>query len=345
MEKVLSIIIPSYNCEKYLDKCLTSFINEQVIGKLDIVVVNDGSSDNTEKIAKKYCNLYPQSFRLISQENKGHGGALNTGCSVAIGKYLKVIDADDWVETENLPEFICKLETCESDVVLTHHYTHNVSTNETKKWKSYPGEFDKKYTFDDIMKNWKNFDRSLTFHGITYKTQFYHEKGISLSEHVFYEDHEYATIPCCYAESVTPFDLFIYDYRIGDVEQSVSDENQLRRISHTEAVLNRFIQEYKNLTLPEKCNGRQYYCMKVQGLLLSYITTVMLVEKDKKKGRKSGCSMMDIFKQEIPCVYDLAQKQYNIFKLMNYFHVTRKMWEKILHSKIYNKLRHNHDFA
>ena len=82
-----------------------------------------------------------------------------------------------------------------------------------------------------------------------------------------------------------PFDLFIYDYRIGDVQQSVSDANQLKRIFHTAAILERFIQEYKTLNLSANDAGRKYYCMKVQGLLLSYITTVMLVEKDRKKGR------------------------------------------------------------
>ncbi|MDY5578099.1 MAG: glycosyltransferase family 2 protein [Lachnospiraceae bacterium] len=344
MRKILSIIIPAYNCEKYLDKGLDSLIVETVIDKLDIIIVNDGSSDQTETIAKKYCELYPESIRVISQKNKGHGGALNTGCEAAKGKYLKVIDADDWVESKNLPEFIKKLEECESDVVLTHHYTYNISTKEIKKWKSYPAEFDRAYTFDEIMVQWKNFDRSLTFHGITYKTDFYHENGIELSEHVFYEDHEYATIPCCYAKTITPFDLFIYDYRIGDVEQSVSDENQLKRSSHTEIVLKRFVQEYPKLDLTDGSGGKKYYCMKVQGLLLSYLKTVLLVEKDKKRGRNLGESMMNSIKKEVPYTYELARKQYKYMEAMNYFHITKKTFEAILHSKIYNKLRHNHDF-
>lgn len=344
MKKILSFIIPSYNCEQYLDKCITSFLNKDVLDKLDVIIVNDGSTDGTEAIARKYSEAYPQSVRFISQVNKGHGGALNTGCAAAVGKYLKVIDADDWVETQNLKQFVDFLETCESDVVLTHHYTRNISTNETKKWKSYPKQFGKAYTFDEIMSDWKSFDRSLTFHGITYHTEFYHENAIQLSEHVFYEDHEFATIPCCYAKSVTPCDLFIYDYRIGDVQQSVSDANQLKRISHTDAVLQRFMKEYQNLRLPEQSGGRLYYCMKAQGLLLSYITTVMLVEKDRKKGRTMGREMMDRFQRTMPKTYELAVKQYKVFSLMNRLHIDKHTWEKILHSKLYNVLRHNHDF-
>lgn len=344
MEKILSFIIPSYNCEKYLDKCLQSFNDGKVLEKLDIIIVNDGSVDQTEEIAKKFCEKYPESYRLISQENKGHGGALNTGCSVAKGKYLKVIDADDWVETKNLKRYVEVLEKCESDVVLTHHYTHNISTGEIRKWKSYPEEFEKKYTFEEVMKQWKNFDRSLTFHGITYRTAFYHEYGIQLSEHIFYEDHEFATIPCCYASSITPLDIFIYDYRIGDVQQSVSDANQLKRISHTKKVLERLKEEYKMLSLPENNAGKEYFCMKVQGLLLSYITTVMLVESNKARGRKKGQEMMCEMEREMPRTYALAVKQYKVFKLMNYFHVSKEMWEKILSSSMYNKIRGNHDF-
>ena len=342
--KILSFIIPSYNSQQYLDKCIPSFLHPDVIDALDIIIVNDGSSDDTVTVAKKYCDAYPGSVRLISQENKGHGGALNTGCAAAVGKYLKVIDADDWVETENLPAYLEFLKNCDSDVVLTHHYTRNISTGEVKKWKSYPEKAGVPCSFEQIMANWKSFDRSLTFHGITYKTAFYHKNCIQLSEHVFYEDHEFATIPCCYANTVTPLDLFIYDYRIGDVQQSVSDANQLKRLSHTSAVLDRLIQEYDNLCLPEDSAGRDYFRMKAQGLLLSYFTTALLVEPDKKKGRQMGEAMMETFRQKLPGTYELALKQYRVFRIMNRLHISKSTWEKILRSKLYNKLRNNHDF-
>ena len=344
MDKILSFVIPSYNCEKFLDKCLTSFINEEVMDKLEVIVVNDGSTDSTQSIGEKYSAEYPQVFRVISQENKGHGGALNTGLAAAQGKYVKVVDADDWVETQNLPLFVEKLQQCSSDVVLTHHYTINISTGEVRKWKSYPEKFFVEYDFSKIMNDWKGFDRSLTFHGVTYNTEFYKKNGIQLSEHVFYEDHEFATIPCCYAKTITPFDMFIYDYRIGDVAQSVSDENQLKRISHTAAVLNRFIEEYPELGLNENASGRDYYCMKAQGLLLSYITTVLLVEKDKKKGRAMGDEMMEKFRKTMPKTYEMAVKQYKMFRMMNILHLNKKTWEKIKDSKIYNKIRKNHSF-
>ena len=342
--KTLSFIIPSYNSSQFLDKCIGSFLDPGIIDRLDIIIVNDGSTDDTPVVAQKFCDRYPDSVRLINQVNKGHGGALNTGCAAAVGKYLKVIDADDWVETANLEYFLDQLEACESDVVLTHHYTRDISTGEVKKWMSYPPEPGRSYTLEEIMADWKSFDRSLTFHGITYKTSFYHEKGIKLSEHVFYEDHEYATFPCCYARSVTPMDIFIYDYRIGDVQQSVSNENQLKRIGHTETVLKRMMVEFASLDLPDNCGGREYVAMKAQGLLLSYLTTAMLVEKDKRKGRRMGERMMHHFRRDLPRTAQLASGQYKIFCLMNRMHISKESFEKILRSRLYNLVRHNHDF-
>lgn len=340
--KVLSLVVPAYNSERFLDKGIGSFLHDAVLDKLDIIIVNDGSMDTTAQLADKYCKAYPQSVRLISQENKGHGGALNTGCSAAVGKYLKVIDADDWIETDNLPEFIRILENCQSDVVLTHYNTIDISTGEVKKWRSYPDTFGKALTMAQIMENWKGFDRALMFHGITYKTEFYHAKGIRLSEHVFYEDHEFATFPCCYAESVTPYDIFVYDYRIGDMTQSVSDTNQLKRIGHTATVLERMIREYQGLTCSE--GGKRYVAMKAQGLLLSYLTTALLVAPDKKQGRALASAMKEKFRAELPEAWALAQKKYLVFCLMNRLGVSKKTFQTVLQSKVYNKLRRNHDF-
>ena len=340
--KILSFIVPSYNCSAFLEKCVHSMLHPDLLDQLEVIIVNDGSIDNTASVALTFVTKYPQTVRLINQENKGHGGALNTGCSAAQGKFLKVIDADDWVETTNLPKFLEFLSGCNSDVVLTHHYTRDISSGEIKNWKSYPKTFEKAYTLEHIMVHPQNFDRSLTFHGITYRTDFYQAQNIRLSEKVFYEDHEYATFPCCKAESVTPLDLFIYHYRIGDVQQSVSDSNQLKRLSHMETVLRRFMAEYKNL--PTTVGGRSYFEMKAQGVLLAYMTTVLLVEPDRKKGRQLGKSMMDEFRNQLPGAYERSVMQYRVFRIMNCLHLTKSQWERILNSKLYHKLRHSHDF-
>lgn len=339
--KVLTFVIPAYNSEKFLDKCIPSMLVPEVLDKLEIIVVNDGSTDATAAVAEKYCVRYPDAVRLISQENKGHGGALNTGCAAARGKYLKVIDADDWVEPRNLPQFVHLLEGCESDVVLTHYHTIDISTGEIRNWKSYPPEFGRDYTVDEIMADWQSYNRSLTLHGITYRTDFYREFGTLLPEHVFYEDYEYAAFPCCYAQSVTPFDLFLYEYRIGDVNQSVSGANQLKRIGHVEAVLRSMTQKYSSL--PDTA-GKRYAAAKIQELLLSYFTTALLVNPDKKSGRKLAAQRVAEVCETAPEVFDSVKRKYQIFTLMNRLHISKQTWDAILKSKIYNTLRKKHTF-
>lgn len=339
--KILTFVIPAYNSARFLDKCVTSMLLPGILEKLEILVVNDGSTDETVSIAQKYTAQYPQVVRLISQENKGHGGALNTGCAQAQGKYLKVIDADDWVETENLPVFLSLLEGCDSDVVLTHHHTIDISTGEIKNWRSYPGAFGRAYDFGQIMADWRSFDRSLTFHGITYRTDFYRQYGIRLAEHVFYEDHEYATFPCCHAETVTPFDLFVYDYRIGDVSQSVSNANQLKRLGHTETVIRKMVREYRKL--PEN-PGKRYAAMKIQVLLLSYLTTSLLAQPDKKAGRQAAARRMAECGADAPEIVAMVQRKYRVFLAMNYLHLGKNLWDRILDSKLYNTLYRSHAF-
>ena len=181
MEKILSIIIPSYNSKPFLAKCLDSLLCE-CTDRLDIIVVNDGSTDGCEQIAEEYIAKYPASISLINKENGGHGSGINVGSEKAVGKYLKVLDADDWFLTENIPQFIKALENTDADVVLTPHHTINISNGEVKSWRCFPPQFDRIYTMDEVMSQWKNFDRSLTFHGITYRTDFYKTEGIKYSK-------------------------------------------------------------------------------------------------------------------------------------------------------------------
>ena len=106
MSKIVSFIIPSYNVEQYLRTALDSFLLDEVLEKIEVIVVDDGSKDSTAEIAREYVKRKPEVFRLLQKENGGHGSAINEGTRIAVGKYLKVIDADDWVITENLVQIL-----------------------------------------------------------------------------------------------------------------------------------------------------------------------------------------------------------------------------------------------
>lgn len=337
--KVLTFVIPAYNSEKFLDKGIPTMLCPEIMDKLEIIIVNDGSTDGTAQAAEKYCAQYPDTIRLISQVNKGHGGALNTGCAAAQGKYVKVIDADDWVVTENLPAFIEALEHCESDVVLTHYHTVNISNGEIKAWKSGDGRFGKAVTFKEVLESWREFKWAFTFHGMTYKREFYQQAGYILPEHVFYEDYDFSAFPCCLAETITPLDVFVYEYRIGDVNQSVSAANQLKRIGHTETVLEDMLSKYREL---EMGKGKEYAAEKIQELFLSYLTTVLLINPNKEEGRKMAAAQREKIRLAAPEIIDMAQKKYQTFELLNRMHISKKTWDALMNSKVYNLLRKNY---
>ena len=340
--KILSLVIPAYNSEKFLDKCIQSMLHPDVLQDIEIIIVNDGSTDRTPDMAASYGERYPDTVRLINQKNKGHGGALNTGCAAASGKYLKVIDADDWVVTENLPVFIQKLSECESEVVLTPHHTIDVSTGDVRNWKCCSSVYGKVYTFSDIMKDWSTYERSLTFHGITYRTDFYHKKAEWLPEHVFYEDHVYATFPACYAESITPIDLFIYEYRIGDCGQSVSRQNQLKRHAHMETVLEVMEQRYAQMA---DSPNRMYAGKKLEGVLLSYFVTTLLADPNRREGRLLARREVERCQAAAPQVVSALRKKYAFFLMMNRLRMTDATWEGILKSSLYKHIMRKQSFT
>lgn len=339
MEKILSIIVPSYNCQNFLDVGIPTFTASEVLDSLDIIIVNDGSSDGTAAAAEKYCAQYPGSIRLISQENKGHGGALNTGCAAARGKYLRIVDADDWVQTQNLAPFVEFLRNCDSDVVLNHYRTVDISNGEIKERRLPAEAFGRKITLGDMMADRVNYEQILALHGITYRTDFYHSRGIQLTEHVFYEDVEYATIPCCFAKTISCADLFLYEYRIGDVQQSVSDVSQLKRIAHVEKVLARMMQEYDRIREQLDQGQHSYYCIKTRSLLLRYCTTVLLLEPDRAKGRRMAADMVERFRERMPLVHKMVQRQYLVLRSLNALHVPKSKWDAFLQSGLYRRLR------
>ena len=120
MEKILTISIAAYNVSAYIKECLDSLVKCSYLDALDIVVVDDGSHDNTVEIVQKYVSKYPDSIRLERKENGGHGSTINRAVSVAKGKYFKVLDGDEWVDAVELEKLVEVLRKISSDLVLTN---------------------------------------------------------------------------------------------------------------------------------------------------------------------------------------------------------------------------------
>ena len=120
MDKLLTIVIPTYNMQDYLNRCLDSLVIEpSLMEQLEVLVVNDGSKDSSSAIAHEYEAKFPCTFRVIDKENGNYGSCVNRGLAEAQGKYIKVLDADDWFDTSEFERFLKALSGIEVDLVLS----------------------------------------------------------------------------------------------------------------------------------------------------------------------------------------------------------------------------------
>ena len=120
--KILSVVVPAYNAGEFIRDNLDSFCIPEVIDDIEVLIINDGSVDNTELIAKEYVEKYPDTFKLFNKENGGHGSGINCGIRHAEGKYFKVVDADDWVEKSAFINLIKALRSSCADIVYSGFY-------------------------------------------------------------------------------------------------------------------------------------------------------------------------------------------------------------------------------
>ena len=116
MENLISVIVPVYNVEKYLDKCINSLIN-QSYNNLEIILIDDGSTDNCGEICDKYA-LKDNRIKVIHKKNEGLSAARNLGISISKGDYIIFIDSDDWVDKEILLKLLNLIKKYNSDIAV-----------------------------------------------------------------------------------------------------------------------------------------------------------------------------------------------------------------------------------
>ena len=240
--KLLSIVIPTYNMEKYLSRCLLSIISvNEDRDDLEVLVVNDGSKDNSLSIANDFQNKYPNIIRVIDKENGNYGSCVNRGIKEASGKYFRILDADDTFSENAVCELLKVLDACDDDMVVTNYrYLYDL-TGEVKLVKPIGITFGKTYEEFDFSKD--NYD-ILSMHAITYKTSLLREIGLCLDEGVSYTDLEYVFFPQKALKSLRFLNLDLYEYHIGREGQTVDQKSQVKSIKSLLVVTKRLVDNY-----------------------------------------------------------------------------------------------------
>ena len=241
--KLLTIIIPAYNMQEYLPRCVDSLIT--AIDKLDIIIVNDGSTDNTIKIANKYQKKYPKSITVVNKENAGHGSAINAGVALAKGKFLRVLDADDWFDGKDLPEYLENLENLAktpADLVVTEYSRNSLRKSERVSFTEFkPATV---LELDELLKlPAKEQVAFAAIHSITVRTKKY-QKAAPLLEKTFYEDQEFVAKALLMSENFVFYPLNIYQYFIARAGQSISPDKQFAHREDHARVLQKLTELY-----------------------------------------------------------------------------------------------------
>ena len=223
--KYISFAIPSYNSEEYMARAIDSILP----GKEDveIIIVNDGSSDGTLEVARGYKERYPDIIKVVDKENGGHGDAVNVGLSYATGKYFKVVDSDDWVDEESLHKILKLLRDMEEDEkevdMLISNYVYEKVGAEHKKCIHYRNVLpqDEVFRWNDI--GHFRLDQYILMHSVIYRTDMLKLTQITLPKHTFYVDNIYVYYPLPHVRTIYYLDVDFYRYYIGREGQSVNE--------------------------------------------------------------------------------------------------------------------------
>ena len=274
--KLLTVTVPCYNAQDYMERCLESIVPGG--DELDVIIVDDGSTDRTGEIADQWAERYPGIVRVIHQENGGHGEGLNQGIKNARGLYFKSVDSDDRLDTDALKALLDRLrEHADGDKqadLIVNDYVYDREDQPACFSVSYRGIFspDRLNTWEDCrpFPPWKQF----MIHSMGYRTGMLRDMGLVLPKHTFYEDNLYIYQPLPHTKKILYLDKPLYGYFIGREDQSVNEKVIIKRLPMVTNIARAMITSYswKELArLPR--NLRQYMLSNIAGQM--YTTSAL----------------------------------------------------------------------
>ncbi len=284
--KYITFTVPCYNSQDYMRKSIESLL---VGGEdVEIVIVNDGSKDNTLGIAREYEEKYPTIVRVVDKENGGHGSGVNAGLSLANGLYFKVVDSDDWVDEDACLKLLAAIKKhAEEDnlpdlYIVNYVYEH--SADNTRYFSRYNKKFqDGKICTWDKVKPFR-FSLILLMHALVYKTAVLRGCGVVLPEHTFYVDDiiSYNPLPC--TKKICYLNLDFYRYFIGRADQSVNLPNMVKRYDQMVRVMKIMLGRWTYKEIKAQPKGLRKYMFHALGCYM--VTTMLFILGEYSKERK-----------------------------------------------------------
>lgn len=309
----LSIIVPVYGVEKYIDKCLNSLV-KQSLKEIEIIVVNDGTKDNSQKIIDKYVKKYPDKIKSYIKENGGQGSARNYGLKKATGEYIGYVDSDDFVEKDMYKKLYNKAKENNYDIVVCGNY--NVSEDYQNK------------NIDAFINNY-NTDLENIFFGKMavwnkiYKRDILIKNKLEFKEKVWYEDLAFTLKAIMNSNTFAFIDEPLYDYLIRE-GSTMNNSNVQRNLEILDA--------FNDILSYIKHNKKEEYFSKIEFLAIDHIyisaiVRVLKAEADDKVKRETINKLIDYMNKKFP--------NYKNNKYINTLSKNRKIIYKLINIKMY----------
>lgn len=298
--KLLSIAIPCYNSQDYMAHCIDSLLvgGEEV----EILIVDDGSTDGTAEIADKYQEKYPTICKAIHKPNAGHGSAVNCGIENATGLFFKVVDSDDWVKEIAYRKILVTLSDFAGsgttlDMLISNFVYNKVGEKKHKVMRyAHVLPVEKVFTWKD-MGNFRK-GQYLLMHSVIFRTKLLKECGIRLPEHTFYVDNLYVFEPLPFVKNMYYLDVNFYYYFIGREDQSVNESVMLSRIDQQIKVNKRMVDYYcENYGMIASNRQRAKYMFNYLEII-TVISSIILIRSGRPEDLVKKAEVWDYIKNK-----------------------------------------------
>lgn len=304
--KLLTVAIPCYNSQEYMEKSIRSALNGGE--RVEVIIVDDGSTDDTRKIANKYQEKFPDIVKVIHQENGGHGEAVNAGIRNATGLYFKVLDSDDCLGKKALTQVLDLLEDMVSKDagldMLVSNFMYDKQGAKHKKIMKY-----KKAMPIGRMFGWDELHFGMTqyllMHSVIYRTKVLRECGMVLPKHTFYVDNIYVFQPLPYVKNIYYLDVCLYKYFIGRDDQSVHESVMIKRLDQQYRVTRLMLAIYNQSKITHKNTDDamvHYFDM------MMCVSSILSILEGSKQRLEDKEKLWDELKQSNPELYKKVRK-------------------------------------
>ena len=318
MEKILTIVIPTYNMENFLPKALTSLVvEEELMNILEVIVVNDGSKDSSLDIAYAFQKQYPQTFHVINKENGNYGSCVNRGLLEAKGKYIKILDADDSFDNAAFLKYLQIISGLNVDLIINDVLLVDTNGCFLEKWKlSLP-----QFQFFDFF----SYECFPEMHMVAYQTEKLRRMGYKQTEGISYTDQEWVFHPLSTVTKSYYCPITLYMYLVGREGQTMNPMIQRKYLSNKLIVFKNMLKIYSKENYVENVN--RWMMNKLLCNLHSLFKTNIIDLGDDKNQDIIDCDLF--IKENYPKFYGESEKCLIVSKRFkyNYGHYWRKHYK------------------